>query len=62
LAYCPNVCVEAWSCGSSKGINFTDITWIEYNLTKAGGFVGYIPERNQIVAAYRGSSNIQNWI
>lgn len=62
LSYCPKKCLEDWSCQDGKHINMINVTHVNNPATLASGFVGYRPDKNQIVISFRGSSNIQNWI
>jgi predicted lipase len=63
LAYCPHKCLENWNCQS--GSNFTtfrEVAYVNNLLTLASAYIGYYGARDQIVAVFRGSANIQNWI
>merc|ERR1712232_617020 len=60
LAYCPAKCIESWSCQSGMGSTLINLTYIFGN-TNAAVFVGYQPDQNQIVAAFKGSISFDIW-
>lgn len=62
LAYCPSSCLSSWTCKTGATEPLTEVSYIENNTTKAGGYVGYSAKRDLVVISFRGSANIQNWI
>jgi len=62
VAFCDDKCIVPWTCKTTKEHNLTDILYIDHPITKVHGFVGYRPDVNQIIAAFRGSHNWQNWV
>ena len=61
-AFCSKQCVDSWSCRVSKELPLIMTYYLEQNITKAAGYVGYRKDTNQVVLGFRGSSNRQNWI
>lgn len=63
LSYCGNTCLSSWSCKDGKSVPpLSNVAYLTQNITQADGFVGYSQSTNTIVASFRGSSNIPNWI
>jgi hypothetical protein len=63
LAYCPRKCLSTWSCKSgAEFTSFGEVSFITNDITLASVFIGYDRAKNQILASFRGSANIQNWI
>ncbi len=62
-AYCPLAFIEAWNCEACPGNpGLINISTFHDETTGAQAFTGYDPAANQIVLAFRGSNDIQNWI
>jgi len=58
-AYCPSV--SSWGCTfCESGFHYTET--VSDAVTGGLGYVGYISSTKTVVVAFRGSSNIQNWI
>lgn len=62
VAFCDDACIVPWTCKTTKEHPLTDILYIDQAQTKVHGYVGYRPDVNQIIGAFRGSHNTQNWI
>lgn len=63
-AYCDASAISSWSCGPACGFhpNFK-VQGVYHNTTiDSQGYTGYDPSSNSIVVAFRGSSNIPNWL
>ena len=63
-SYCSAASIKAWTCGepctSEAGV--TSVTAISNVLHGTSGYVSYNQNSNEIVVAFRGSANIQNWV
>ena len=53
-----------WKCGGAcdKIAGVVSVSKFMYSPLGVFGYVGYNTKENQIVAAFRGSANIENWI
>jgi hypothetical protein len=64
VSYCSGDKIQSWSCGPDcdKLPGMRDITL--HSNSKAGtqGYTGYHPAEKAIIVAFRGSSNIPNWV
>jgi pimeloyl-ACP methyl ester carboxylesterase len=62
--YCDAEPVELWSCGSacSSVPGFQTFKVLDNNAAGTRGFVGLDHRNAQIVVAFRGSDNLQNWL
>ncbi len=56
--------LENWNCGRpcNNGPKLSEITIIQNAADATFGYVGYNSATNEIVVAFRGSADIQNWI
>ncbi|KAJ3102867.1 hypothetical protein HDU97_000250 [Phlyctochytrium planicorne] len=63
-SYCSLDAMKAWSCKACQttAAGNTNVTTFSNDGTGMQGYVGYNAGLNTIVVAFRGSSNIQNWI
>jgi hypothetical protein len=63
-AYCPSSTLQGWNCGPSCQFHGRfQLKGVYDNATiQSQGFSGYDPSADQIVVAFRGTSNIVNWI
>ncbi|GAX78569.1 hypothetical protein CEUSTIGMA_g6009.t1 [Chlamydomonas eustigma] len=66
IAYCSNTTtIKAWKCSRCQGVPTFQVTDVVFDLKwDLIGYVGYWPERNAIVVAFRGSDSHSwtNWI
>ena len=62
-AYCDQASLVSWDCVPCKAYppKLTQVT-VATGTYESQGYVGYNPADNQIVVAFRGSSNLPNWI
>jgi hypothetical protein len=63
-SYCDHNVIASWSCGESCGYHAGFVVQGVYTNGSfdAQGFSGYSPADDAIIVAFRGSSNIPNWI
>jgi hypothetical protein len=63
-AYCDAEQIAKWNCGPTctYHANFTDIEVYSNSTYDSQTYVGYNPTDDEIVVAFRGSSNLKNWI
>lgn len=64
-AYCAKKGLENWSCPACKAYPIPELTQVTVLQSSDGAFQGYVGKAktaNEIVVAFRGSRNIQNWI
>lgn len=62
IAYESQWLIESWTCEFCKGIEFKDAKVVYNDSNSVYGFVGYSPEYQSIVIAFRGSVDTANWI
>ncbi|EAS02832.1 lipase family protein (macronuclear) [Tetrahymena thermophila SB210] len=64
VSYCDVDAIQKWNCGDSCNYHsgMTDVQAFNKKTKEAQGYCGYDASNKRIVVAYRGSSNIQNWI
>ncbi|KXN74482.1 alpha/beta-hydrolase [Conidiobolus coronatus NRRL 28638] len=62
--YCSQKEIEKWNCYNCQGFgkNTKDVVHASYDKLKSTAFTGVNHEKKIIVAAYRGTSNLDNWI
>ena len=60
IAYEPTSKIDAWSCSKCSHYHYND--HLSFTVGDMQGFTGYSTSLNSIVVAFRGSSNIDNWI
>lgn len=63
IAYCPAPDISMWNCAAC-GLHSSFQLYNVYTNSslQSQAYSGYNPSTNRIVVAFRGSSNIQNWI
>ncbi|KAJ3218551.1 hypothetical protein HDU67_005110 [Dinochytrium kinnereticum] len=63
-SYCDLQVLKNWGCKTcqNKAAGTTNVTTFDDGFTGMQGYVGFNARLNTVVVAYRGSSNIQNWI
>lgn len=54
--------IDKWSCPDCAKLKVDHAKAFYYSSTNTQGFTGYIPSTNQIIVAFRGSTDIKNWI
>ena len=55
--------LDTWDCAAcSKSLRVKDITLVGDHLMNSFGYVGFSAKLNQIVLAFRGTKNLNNWI
>lgn len=63
IAYCPGSAIQAWTCDACSLHSGFQLNAVYQNPSlQSQAYSGYNPNTNRIVVAFRGSSNIQNWI
>jgi len=62
LANCPRSCIEAWSCRDGLNDPLIEVKYVSTEIYRAGGYVGYSLSRNLIIASFKGSSGVENWM
>ena len=62
VAFDPINNIDNWNCASCKHYELTDVKAFTNSSLKMQGFVGYSSSNKAIIVAFRGSSNIKNWI
>ena len=62
LAFCPQSCLENWSCLYCKQLpGVQNVKYLTNKITKVAGFAGYDPKQNAVIVSFRGSNNSPNW-
>mmetsp|Transcript_55629 Transcript_55629/g.131349 ORF Transcript_55629/g.131349 Transcript_55629/m.131349 type:complete len:169 (+) Transcript_55629:10-516(+) len=60
-AYCDRAVLQNWTCNVCAGD--AEISYVSKpNSQDTQGFVGYVPSNNTIVASFRGTQDLKNWI
>lgn len=62
IAYESVATINAWSCPKCNKYPLTGVKTFSNSVGDLQGFTGFSSSLNGIVVAFRGSSNIQNWI
>lgn len=62
IAYEPLASINSWSCSKCKTYPLLHVKGFSNAVGDLQGFVGYSANLKGIILAFRGSSNIQNWI
>ena len=63
ISYCQAPHIASWTCGACpKFPGMVNVTVERDEDHDAQGYVGYNPQQNQIVVAFRGTVNLQGWI
>ena len=62
-AYCDASAISSWSCGAcSYHPGMQSVSVFTNSSIESQGFTGYDSNMNAVIVAFRGSSNIPNWI
>lgn len=52
-----------WNCKICKeGEKVIDLSYIDMKITNMVGYIGYLPSKNLIIVAVRGTKDIKNWV
>lgn len=62
IAYDPLSSINSWSCSRCSRFPLINVKGFSNSVGDLQGFAGFSSSLNGIVLAFRGSSNIQNWI
>lgn len=63
-SYCDIANIRQWNCGATceRHPGMTEVKAFSSLVSQIQGYCGYDSGNNRIVVAYRGSSNVNNWI
>ena len=62
ITYEDEASIISWTCDKCKGIDFVSPQIVKNDTNSVFGYIGYSPEYNRIIIAFRGSVDTANWI